>query len=216
MTCAYQPKVRNLTPASALSPRSLAAFGVLIFAISAAAPICLQAQAPAPPAPSTRVDLAPTFNEERSLKAGTEQSFWLTGGALEIGANLYKGLGVALNVTGSTATSIGSSGVPVSLVTVAAGPRYRWHADRRISVYGEGLAGEASGFRSFFPTSAGGQTSSNSLAVQVGGGVDVNLNKRFAARFLEASYVRTILPNATDTQQNILRVGAGIVLRFGH
>jgi len=99
---------------------------------------------------------AVTFDEECSLKAGTEQSFWLTGGALEIGATLYKGLGIALNVTGSTASSIGSSGIPVSLVTVTAGPRYRWHADHRISVYGEGLVGEADGSRSFFPTSAAG------------------------------------------------------------
>jgi uncharacterized RmlC-like cupin family protein len=75
---------------------------------------------------------------------------------VEISGGTSKGLGIALNVTRSTASSIGSSGIPVSLVTVTAGPRYRWHADHRISVYGEGLVGEADGFRSFFPTSAAG------------------------------------------------------------
>lgn len=208
MTCACIPNGQRPLWQSVIRSRSSMS-GMLFVALALGAPGCVAAQ-------TYKADLAVTFDGERSVKANTQQDFWLTGGSLELGTKLYKGIGVALNVTGSTADSIGSSGIPLSLVTVTVGPRYRWHSDHRLSVYGEGLVGEADGFRSFFPTAAGGTSSSNSLAVQVGGGLDYRPLKRFSVRLLDASWVRTQLPNATDTQQNILRLGAGLVLRFGH
>lgn len=161
-----------------------------------------------------RLDLSVTYIAERSLKANTSQNFWLQGGSIELGANVYHGWGIAANVTGTHAGSIGTSNIPLSLVTATFGPRYRWHADRRLSVYGEGLAGEANGFRSLFPTPAGSQPEANGLATQVGGGVDYKLSNRLAIRVLDAAWARTQLPNSTDNVQNTLRLGAGIVWRF--
>lgn len=165
--------------------------------------------------PQNRLDLAATYSAERSLKSNTSQNFWMQGGSVELGANVWHGLGVAADVTGTHASSIGTSSVPLSLVTVTFGPRYRWHADHRIAIYGEGLIGEANGFRSLFPTKAGQQPDANSFASQVGGGVDYRLSDRFAIRVLDAAWLRTQLPNSTDNVQNILRLSAGIVLRFG-
>lgn len=99
-------------------------------------------------------------------------------------------------------------------MTVTFGPRYRWHADRRISIYGEGLIGEADGFRSIFPAKAGQQQEANGFASQVGGGVDYRISPRFAIRALDAAWFRTQLPNSTDDVQKTLRLGAGLVLRF--
>ena len=172
----------------------------------------LQAQTPQP----TRLDLSATYIAERSLKANTSQNFWLQGGSIELGADVYRGWGIAANITGTHAGSIGASGIPLSLVTAAFGPRYRWHAGHRISVYGEGLAGEANGFRSIFPTPAGQQPEANGLATQVGGGIDYRLSNRLAIRVLDAAWSRTQLPNSTDNIQNTLHLGAGIVLRFAH
>jgi hypothetical protein len=163
-----------------------------------------------------RLDLSITYIGERSLKAQTSQNFWLQGGSIELGANVWRGWGIAADVTGTHTGSIGSSGLPLSLVTTTFGPRYRWHAARRLSIYGQGLIGEANGFRSIFPATEGSQPDANGFAAQVGGGVDYKLSDRFAMRVLNAGWARTQLPNSTDDVQNTLRLGAGIVLRFAH
>lgn len=163
-----------------------------------------------------RLDLSITYIGERSLQANASENFWLQGGSIELGANVWRGWGVVADVTGTHTGSIGSSGLPLSLVTTTFGPRYRWHADRRVSVYVQGILGEANGFRSIFPATAGSQPDANGFAVQVGGGVDYKLSDRFAVRVLDAGWVRTQLPNSTDNVQNTLRLGAGIVLRFAH
>jgi hypothetical protein len=161
-----------------------------------------------------KLDLAVTYTAEHSLKANTSQNFWMQGGSVELGANVWHGLGIAARVTGTHAGSIGTSGVPLSLVTVTFGPRYRWHADHRISIYGENLIGEANGFRSLFPSTAGQQPEANSFASQVGGGIDYRFSNRFAIRALDAAWSRTQLPNSTDNVQNTLRLGAGVIVRF--
>ena len=180
---------------------------------SAAGTLHAQALAQAQP---LRLDLAATYTAERSLKANTSQNFWLQGGSIQLGADVYRGWGIAADVTGTHAGSIGASGIPLSLVTETFGPRYRWHADRRLSLYGEGLVGEANGFRSIFPTPRGSQPEANSLATQVGGGIDYRLSNRLAIRCLDAAWSRTQLPNSTNNTQNTLRLTAGIVLRFAH
>ena len=162
-----------------------------------------------------QLDLSVTYTAERSLKSGTSQNFWMQGGSIELGANVWRGWGIAADVTGVHAGSIGTSGVPLSLVTATFGPRYRWHADRRFSLYGQGLIGEGNGFSSLFPAKAGQQGEANGFASQVGGGVDYRLSDRFAIRVLDAAWSRTQLPNSTDNVQNTRRFGAGIVLRFG-
>lgn len=174
--------------------------------------VSLEAQTQQP----RRLDLAVTYLAERSLKANTSENFWMQGGSIQIGANVWRGWGIAADVTGIHAGSIGSSGVPISLVTTTFGPRYRWHADRHLSLYGQGLIGEADGFHSVFPAQVGAQSSSNSLAIQTGGGIDYKLSDRVALRVLDAAWLRTQLPNSTDNVQNNLRLGAGIVVRFPH
>ena len=172
----------------------------------------LHAQTPTP----RRVDLAVTYLGLYSLKVNSTQRFWSQGGAVELGTNVCHGFGIAANVTGTHASSIGNSGVPLSLVTATFGPRYRWHADRRLSLYGEGLIGEANGFYSLFPEPGAAISSSNSLAAQAGGGIDYKVSDRFAVRVLDAAWLRTQLPNSTNNVQNSLQLGAGLVVRFGH
>jgi hypothetical protein len=140
----------------------------------------------------------------------------MQGGSIELGANVWRGLGITADVTGTYTSSIGSSNLPLSLVTTTFGPRYLWHADRRVSLYVQGLVGEANGFRSIFPATAGSQPDANGFAAQVGGGVDYRLSDRFAMRILDAGWVRTQLPNSSDNVQNTLRFSAGIVLRVAH
>jgi hypothetical protein len=160
------------------------------------------------------IDLAVTYIGQRSLEASSSQNFWSQGGSIELGVNAWRGLGIAADVTGTHAGSIGSSGIPLSIVTATFGPRYRWHAQKKLSLYGEALLGEANGFRSLFPSSSGAQSSANSMALQIGGGIDYKISTHLAVRALDAGWLRTQLPNSTTNVQNSLRLGAGVVLRF--
>jgi outer membrane immunogenic protein len=76
------------------------------------------------------------------------------------------------------------------------------------------LAGEANGINSTFPAAPQATSSANSLAVQLGGGMNIALKRHIAVRAFEADWLRTQLPNATTTAQNTLKLGAGLVLRF--
>jgi opacity protein-like surface antigen len=187
-------------------------FRIALCLLLLAGSVSLEAQTQVP----SRLDLAVTYISGNSLKANSNENFWMQGGSIQIGANAWRGWGIAADITGSHSGSIGASGIPISLVTATFGPRYRWHAGRRFSLYGQGLIGEANGFGSIFPTPAGSQSGANSFALQTGGGVDYRLSDRFAIRVLDAAWLRTQLPNATDNVQNNLRLGAGIVICFPH
>ena len=162
----------------------------------------------------TSVDLAVTFTAQRSLQVNTTQNFWAGGGSLELGANAFHGFGLAANITGVHTATVGSTGTPLSIVTAAFGPRYRWHDGHPISLYGEALLGEANALNSLFPAPAGAQADANSLAIRAGGGLDLRLSHHLEARLLEASWLRTQLPNSTGNVQNNLILGAGLVLRL--
>jgi hypothetical protein len=166
-------------------------------------------------AQSPRIGVGVTFDAERSLRSAAPESFWMQGGSIELGTNTWRGLGIAANVTGAHASAIGETTIPLSIVTTTSGPRYRWHADHRVSIYVEGLIGEGNGFKSLFPTVRGFQTSANSLAAQAGGGLDYRLSQHVAVRAVEAAWQHTQLPNGTNNIQNDLLLGAGIVVRFG-
>lgn len=187
------------------------ASGFLLGTLSAVAQATSSAHAYSP-------DLALTYTAQHSLKAATNQGFWTEGGSVELGVPVFRGFGPALNVTGSHASSIGTSGVPISFLTFTVGPRYRMNVSARISVYGEALFGVARGLQSQFPVA--GQltpnTRASSFALQTGGGVDYQLGHAFALRPLTIAYVRTQLPNGTNDTQNSLQLGAGLSVRFGN
>jgi len=165
---------------------------------------------------SSAGDIALTFVAQHSLKADTTETFWMEGGSAELGFNLAHGIGVVADYTSAHAGSIGDTGVPLDLAVASFGPRYRWHPDKRISIYGEGLVGVASGTNSVFPTVSGSLSNASSFALQCKGGLDYRLSPHFALRALDIGYLRATLPNAADNQQNTLRIGAGIVFRFGN
>lgn len=175
-----------------------------------------QAQASSPPH-AFRQDLAVTFLADRTNPVHLPNQ-WLMGGSAELGVSAWRGLGLAVRVTGMTTSSLGTQGVPLNMVVTTLGPRYRLTHSLRsghlISIYGEGLIGEADAFKGLFPTPQGAIDSSNSFAVQVGGGLDYSLTSRFGLRAVEASWMRTQFVNGGTDVQNHLQLGSGIYLRF--
>jgi hypothetical protein len=174
-------------------------------------------------AQSAPIDLAVTYDAMHTNHI-TSQSFWMQGGAVELGARLYRGLSIAARVEGDHDGANSADGVPLSLVTTVFGPRYTMETrSHRYALFGEGLAGISNGFHSLFSegsgpvgsVNAGTTSSSNALAVDVGGGLDIRLSRRFAIRAVRASYLRTQFPNTTSNIQNSLNLSSGIVVRFG-
>ena len=188
--------------------------GVLSMAVLLIAGVAAAQNAP--------IDLAVTYDTLHTNHI-TAQSFWMQGGAVELGARAYRGLGIAARVEGLHAGHP-TTAEPLSLVTAVFGPRYTIETrSHRYAIFGEGLAGISNGFHSLFSegsgpigsVNAGTTSSSNAMAVDVGGGFDVRLNHRFAIRAVRASYLRTQFPNTTTNVQNSLSLSAGLVMRFG-
>ena len=191
----------------------------LLLAASLLVPAISKAQAPYPGKDHHEVDVAVTYTEQYSNLVSTP-TFWHSGGSVELSAQFYRGFGLAANVAGTQTSNAADSGNSLSLVTATFGPRYTYHKPlgsehkRSLAVFGQGLLGQAWGFDSYFPDPAGVKTDAISLALQVGGGVDLGLTRHIGIRVFQADWVRTQLPNGTTNVQNTLRLGAGVVFRF--
>lgn len=191
----------------------------LLLAASLLMPVTLRAQAYAPAQDHCEADLAVNYTEQYSNLVSTP-TFWHNGGSIELSTQTYRGFGLAANIAGTHTDNAAGSHVELSLVTATFGPRYTWYhpmgAERKrsLAIFGQGLLGQAWGFDSYFPDPAGAQTDAESMALQVGGGVDLGLSRHFGVRIFQADWVRTQLPNGTTNVQNTLRLGAGVLFRF--
>jgi hypothetical protein len=159
------------------------------------------------------------YNGARAV-AGNNQYFWLQGGSAQFENRFWRGLGVVAEAGGQHNANINGSGVALDSVTMIFGPRYtvepgrifsHRESSKRISIYGQFLAGEAYGFHSLFPGASASVSSANALALQAGGGANLRLSRHFSARLIEADWQRTELPNNADNTQNNLHLGAGVV-----
>ncbi|HEY9138122.1 MAG TPA: hypothetical protein VIM67_07590 [Terriglobus sp.] len=192
---------------------------LLLFAAPFLMTSALRAQAAATSSDHREVDLAVTYTVQHSNLVSTP-TFWQQGGSVELSAQIYRGWGAAANITGTHVGSAANSGVGLSMVTTTFGPRYTWYkpnaiaAKRSLAIFGQTLIGVSNGFNSYFPSTTGATTGSNSFALQIGGGVDLGLSRRIAVRAIQADWLRTQFPNSTTNVQNSFRLAAGIVLRF--
>lgn len=168
-------------------------------------------------------DLAVTFAAERSQVAVDQCCFWFKGGSADAAVNVWKDLSIAASLSGDRASNI-APGVDANKITYLLGPRYNYMLWRRNSgpsnerhaqLFAQGLFGGAHGFNGLYPTNGAITTRANSFALQVGGGVNLNLTKRYGLRLFEADYVRTTLPNGAANAQNDLRLSAGLTFHLG-
>jgi hypothetical protein len=119
------------------------------------------------------VDVAATFSlEHAQVAAAGTPDFWLKGGSADAAVTLYRGLGLAVNVTGAQAANIDKN-VTLSEVAVMAGPRYMHSlpTPHRTQLFAEGLFGGLHAFDSVFPGSTGATSSTGGFSMQLGGGV---------------------------------------------
>jgi peptidoglycan-associated lipoprotein len=158
-----------------------------------------------------RQELAFTYNPSDANEVGG-YGFWMQGTSAQFQSRLSVHWGIVADVAGLHASSIHGSSVGLDLITATAGPRFTWSPPRtRLGLFGEALIGTAHGMNSLFPVGNTTESSANSFALQLGGGVDLPISSHFILRPFEADWVRTQLPNSTTNVQNNIRLGVGIV-----
>jgi outer membrane usher protein FimD/PapC len=160
------------------------------------------------------LQIAVTYNAQ-STNIDTTNRFWTQGGSAQLEGRFWRGLGAVADVAEIHTANMHNSGVGLDLLTATFGPRYTWQLPRKkLNVYGQFLAGEAWGMHSTFPASGGAESSENNAAVLAGGGANLRLNRYLSWRAVEANWVYTHLPNATNQSENSLRLGTGLVIRI--
>jgi hypothetical protein len=170
--------------------------------------------APAAMRPTSNSDIALTYNAaQANIVPGN--NFSLQGGSLQIHALFWHSLGIVADVAGLHSANMHGTGVGLDLVSATFGARYTFSPSRRgYAVFGQVLGGEAFGMNSVFPTPTAVNQDASSLALQIGGGINLLTRHRVAVRAFETNWLRTQMPNATTNVQNNLRIGAGLIFRF--
>jgi outer membrane immunogenic protein len=114
------------------------------------------------------------------------------------------------------AGSISSSAYTLTMSTFTAGVRYLPPVHHRpLQPFGQILAGLAHSSGTLVEGSnPGAANASAAFAANIGGGLDLKANRRFAIRLFEADYLVTTFDNGFNNHQNNLRIGAGVVMRF--
>lgn len=148
------------------------------------------------------------------------------GAAASIAYNLTKSLGLEGSFrfnAGDISTANGVVGgdrigakARLTHVAVLGGPRFTWRKSERITPFAHALVGwdmeKPSGSIAYQgETMTVNPGNSNGLGVMLGGGVDLNVNRRIAVRLIQGDYYLTRHGGANT---NNLALAFGVVLRF--
>lgn len=194
--------------------------GSFVLTVLALGACSLQGQKPSQtdkPVPQ-HFDLAAMYDATRTnLSAGG--SFWMQGGSAELHSSLFHGLGAAAQLTATHSGSISAAGEPLTLTTIAFGPRYTWRfpeakGNHPIALFAQALFGASHGSDSAFPVGTTVNNSATSFALQTGAGIDLKLTHHVGLRMLQADWLHTQLPNGGTNAQNHLLLNTGLVMSF--
>lgn len=163
------------------------------------------------------LDLTVAYSADRTngLPGGCG-CFWMSGGKAEVNSNFRHGFSLVAELAGEHASSINSAHEGLSLVSYLFGPRYSLTNHARLAPFAQFLAGGVHGFDALFPNPNGSTATPDAFAFAAGGGLNINVSRRFAIRAVQADYLQTQLPNDAGDRQNHLRLAAGVVFRFGN
>jgi len=141
--------------------------------------------------------------------------FLLNGGSGEALFQVWKKIAAVVQVAGDHAGNVPQSQQGLGLVTYMAGPRYSFLMPRRVTMYGQFLAGGMHGFDAYFPRDdAQPNGSANSLTFSTGGGVEIGISDWLSVRTVEAEFLASRLPNDLSGRQHGFRVSSGLIFRF--
>ena len=137
--------------------------------------------------------------------------FWMTGGGFQVNRSFSTAWGAVAEVYYGRAGAINGTDEQLSIFNYVLGPRYSYRTSTRYTPYAQALAGASKVGSNYFA-----YTSNNTyLAVQAGAGVEMYYKPSLALVPLEANWVHSTALNGVNKRQNNLRVGIGVIYRFG-
>ena len=143
--------------------------------------------------------------------------FGVYGGSLTAAFPIARGpFAIVGDFTSGSSTSIAPNSYHLTLSTFTAGARYspnlHWG---RYHPFAQATAGFAHASQDLVEgAGASVPNASATFAADVGGGIDLDLNRRFRLRLAQASYLLTTFDNGSNNRQNNLRLSAGLVFRY--
>lgn len=132
-------------------------------------------------------------------------SFGLNGGEIAVTENLNNWFGGKIDIGSQWGTQ---NGFNVNTQQFMYGPVFACRKASSITPFGQVLLGAIRGSQEF----VGISQSATRFAAAFGGGVDVKLSKKASIRMIQADY---LVSRFMGTNQNNIRLSAGIVLTFG-
>jgi outer membrane immunogenic protein len=141
--------------------------------------------------------------------------FSMYGGNAWFAYNFTRSFALVAEVGSQRASDISGLGEDFTLTSYLFGPRYSWRRSSHFVPFAQVLLGGVHAGGSFPSNGSGFAGSSNAFALIAGGGLDIGIARHFAIRAFEADYYRTQFANGVNDRQNNLRLGAGVIFRFG-
>lgn len=166
--------------------------------------------------PANTMDASVTFSELRTnAPVGGCGCFWMSGGTGEISYPVWKNFSAVAEVAGHATGHIPDFNTGLSLLSGLGGVRLRVPNHTRFQPFAQALFGGVHGFDSYFPAPVGKLPTSydTSLALAVGGGLDIAVSRHIWIRALKVDYNYSALRNLEGDNQNQLRIGVGVVFR---
>jgi peptidoglycan-associated lipoprotein len=197
----------------------------LLLTIAVVSAVSVFAQAPAaagPPPASTnphRVELALDYTYLHSnAPPGGCGCFNMNGGSASFAWPVRSGRVAIvgdLTIDGSS-EPISSHNFNLTLGTFTVGPRYLAPVHHfPIQPYGQALFGAAHASGSLVKGRTPASTDATaSIALNLGGGADLRVNRTFSVRLAEVDYLLTTYNNGVNNHQNNTRISSGLVFHF--
>ena len=193
---------------------------VLLLTIAAVSTAPAVAQAPGQPASDKplRAELALDYSYLRSnAPPGGCGCFNLNGGGATFAWAIVPGKwDIVGDIVADHASNISAAGYGLTLSAYTAGVRYipPFHTSS-LQPFGQVLVGLAHSSGTLVQTpNAGAANAGAAFASNLGGGFDLNVNRRFSIRIIEADYLVTTFNNGVNNRQNNTRISTGIVVHF--
>jgi outer membrane immunogenic protein len=190
----------------------------LLLLLLAIAPSFAIAQISASNGVGSATEIAAEYNYVRSnAPPGSCDCFSMNGGSLSIAQPLGSGhLAAVFDASAVHGSGVSASNYDLTLSSFTVGARYRPWLHARWSPFGQVLVGVAHASGSLVGgDSPAADDSALTFASVIGGGLDYRLSRHWSLRMIDADYLLTTYSNGVNDHQNNLRIGAGIIYRFG-
>lgn len=189
---------------------------IRIFAVTLLSSLLLDAVDTRAQRPQNTFDASAMYTALRAnAPVGGCGCFWMQGGSGEVAIPLFGHFSGVMQVNGEHTGNIPGFNAGLSLLTGLGGLRVRVPNHTRYQPFGEALFGGVHGFDSYFPAPVGKLPTSydTSIALAVGGGLDIVVSRHIWIRAVQADYNYSQLRNLQGDRQNQFRIGAGVVFR---